>query len=122
MGKTGRPRAVVYLLCLERHMSHAKHYAGTSVDVGRRLSEHRAGRGSKFTQAVVRAGIEMRLAATWPGERPEEKYFKLRKNSARYCPFCRDEFLARDRERRKAKRLAKRQQHAGDAAHLPIAA
>lgn len=122
MGRTGRPRAVVYLLCLERHMSHARHYAGTSVDVDRRLSEHRAGRGSKLTQAVVRAGIELRLAATWPGRHPEEKYFKLLKNSARHCPFCREDFLARDRARRKAKRLAKKRERAADAVNRLIAA
>src|SRR5215210_6001712 len=115
MAKTGRPGAVVYLLCLERHMSHAKHYAGSSVDVERRLSEHRGGRGSKFTQAVVRAGIEMRLAATWPGERWEEKRAKVQKNAARWCPFCREAFLARDRTRRKAKRLAKKQERAATA-------
>ena len=122
MGKAGRPRAVVYLLCLSRHMAHSRHYCGTSVDVDRRLSEHRSGRGSKFTQAVVRAGIEMRLAATWPGDRPEEKYFKLRKNAARHCPFCREDYLARDRARRKAKRLATKRRRAVDSANLPIAA
>lgn len=122
MGKGRRPRAVVYLLCLESRMSHAKHYAGTSVDVDRRLAEHRSGRGSKFTQAVVRAGIEMRLAATWPGRRPEEKYFKLLKNSARHCPFCREDFLARDRARREAKMLAKKRERAADSAIRPIAA
>lgn len=122
MGKGGRPRAVVYLLCLSRYMSHSKHYVGTSVNVDRRLSEHRAGRGSKFTQAVVKAGIELILAAVWPGERPEEKYFKLRKNSARYCPFCREKFLARDRARRKAKRSAKKRERAADAVNRPIAA
>lgn len=116
MGKGGRREPVVYLLCLSRYMSHSKHYVGTSVDVDRRLSEHRAGRGSKFTQAVVKAGIELILAAVWPGERPEEKYFKLRKNSARYCPFCRENFLARDRARRKANRLAKKRESAADAA------
>lgn len=122
MGKGRRPGAVVYLLCLERRMSHAKHYAGTSVDVDRRLAEHRAGRGSKFTQAVVRAGIEMRLAATWPGRHPEEKYFKLLKNSARHCPFCREDYLARDRARRKAMRSAKKRERAADAVNRPIAA
>ena len=116
-----RRESVVYLLCLSRHMSHAKHYLGSSVDVLRRFKEHTSGRGSKFTQAVVRAGIELRLAATWPGSRFEEKQRKLARNAARHCPFCRADFLARDSARRKAKRAEKRREQEAPV-NLPIAA
>src|SRR5947209_3645599 len=83
----------VYLLCLARTLAHARHYTGSSNDVDRRLQEHRSGRGSKFTQAVVRAGIELRLAAVWPGERYDERVRKNSRNAARHCPFCREDFL-----------------------------
>lgn len=46
MGKTGRPRAVVYLLCLERHMSHAKHLRWH--ECGRRSAALRAPRGARL--------------------------------------------------------------------------
>lgn len=115
-------QSVVYLLCLARSLAHAKHYLGQSRDVDRRFKEHCSGRGSKFTQAVVRAGIEMKIVATWPGERYDERQRKLARNAARWCPNCRSDFLARDRARRKAKRLAKERERAADAVNLPIAA
>ena len=117
-----RSKRVVYLLCLSRHFSHARHYLGSSNNVQRRLGEHRAGRGSKFTQAVVKAGIELRLAATWEGERFDERQRKNGRNAARWCPFCRGDFLARDRARRKAKRAAKRLLEQTAPTNIPLAA
>ncbi len=117
-----RKESVVYLLCLSRPLSHARHYLGSSLNVQRRLKEHMSGRGSKFTQAVVKAGIELRLATTWEGQRFEERQRKHARNAARWCPFCRDEFLARDRARRKAKRDAARQKCDTGTIQLPIAA
>ncbi|MFL6284573.1 MAG: GIY-YIG nuclease family protein [Pyrinomonadaceae bacterium] len=114
--------SVVYLLCLSRALAHSKHYIGSSQNLDRRFKEHCSGRGSKFTQAVVRAGIAMRIAATWDGERYEERRKKLARNAARWCPFCRDEFLARDRARRKAKRLAKKREQQAAPQAWPIAA
>jgi predicted GIY-YIG superfamily endonuclease len=112
----------VYLLCLSRPLAHARHYTGSSNDVDRRLREHRSGRGSKFTQAVVRAGIELRLAAVWPGERYDERVRKNSRNAARHCPFCREDFLARDRARRKARRLAKKRERQATTTAVPAAA
>ena len=123
MGEQKKRRSVVYLLCLSRYMSHSRHYIGSTIDIDRRLAEHRSGRGSKFTQAVVRAGIEIRLAVTWEGERFDERKTKMHRNAARLCPYCREEFLARDRARRKAKRLAKKQgQTPAAPMTLPLAA
>lgn len=69
MGKAGRPRAAVYSLCLERHLSHARHYAGTSMDVDRRLSEHYA--GGAPPDAVTFPGNMMTHIAAWCGHGAE---------------------------------------------------
>lgn len=94
----------VYLLCLSRPFHHTRHYLGSSNDPERRLREHRSGRGSHYTRAVIAAGIDLEIVRLWPGERYDEVLRKLSKNAARWCPHCREEFLRRDRERRRARR------------------
>lgn len=106
--KRVRRPCFVYLLCLASSFSHAKHYLGSSIDVERRLAEHRRGQGSKFTRAVIAAGIELHLARVWDSERYDEVLKKSHKNFARLCPNCRKDFLRRARARRKAKRAAQR--------------
>lgn len=119
---TSRRPIYVYLICLAKHYFHARHYVGSSVDPERRLREHRSGRGSHFTKAIAAAGIEMRIVRLWPGERYDEVLFKLGKNAARSCPDCREQFLRRDRERRRAKRELKRLDRATSQNSLPLAA
>jgi GIY-YIG catalytic domain len=120
--RSSKPRRVVYvyLLCLATKFYHCRHYLGSSVDPDRRLREHRSGNGSHFTRAVAAAGIEMEIVRLWPGERYDEVLLKLHKNAAKYCPRCREEFLRRDRIRRKAKRDEKRALKI--ASEMPIAA
>ena len=82
--------SVIYLLHFERSYRHARHYLGWTEDLDRRLAEHRAGRGSPLVAAAVAAGIAFQLAATWPGNRTEERRLHRYKNSrARLCPICR---------------------------------
>lgn len=81
-----------YLIHLDPPLGHAGHYAGVCEPgrVEERLAEHRAGAGSRLTQAAVRAGSELVLARTWAGvERAYEttlKSYGLRKR----CPVCRE--------------------------------
>ena len=53
-----------------------------------RLLAHLAGRGSPLVAAVVGAGIAVRLARTWPGDRAVERALKRRKRHRAFCPLC----------------------------------
>jgi predicted GIY-YIG superfamily endonuclease len=80
---------VVYLIHLSRAYRHARHYLGWTQNLEHRLAEHRAGRGSPLLAAAVADGIELELAATWPGDRHAERRKHEMKNSpARLCPIC----------------------------------
>lgn len=116
-----RKAVYVYLLCLSQAFHHTRHYLGSSNDPERRLREHKSGRGSHYTRAVVAAGIDMKIVRLWPGERYDEVLRKLSKNAARWCPHCREEFLRRDRERRRARREKLRAQET-HRVELPAAA
>jgi len=81
---------VIYLLHFERSYHHARHYLGYTDDLESRLAAHRAGRGSPLVAAAVRDGIDFDLAATWPGDRHQERRLHRYRNSPRrLCPICR---------------------------------
>ena len=81
---------VIYLLHFERSYHHARHYLGYTDDLEGRLAAHRAGRGSPLVAAAVRDGIDFVLAATWPGDRHQERRLHRYRNSPRrLCPICR---------------------------------
>ena len=81
---------VIYLLHFERSYHHARHYLGYTDDLEGRLAAHRAGRGSPLVAAAVRDGIDFALAATWPGDRHQERRLHRYRNSPRrLCPICR---------------------------------
>jgi predicted GIY-YIG superfamily endonuclease len=78
-----------YLLHFERPYRHARHYLGYASDLDARLAEHRAGRGARLIQVIIRAGIDFTLARTWEGDRALERQLKRRHASPRLCPLCR---------------------------------
>lgn len=81
-----------YLLHFQRFYHHARHYLVYSDDLDARVAAHRAGRGSPLVAAAVRDGIDFELAATWPGDRHEERGLHRYRNSPRrLCPICLDE-------------------------------
>ncbi len=80
----------VYLIHLQRPYRHARHYLGWTMDVERRLAEHRGGGGSPLLRAAAAAGISFEVARTWPGDRHLERRLHRYKNTpARLCPICR---------------------------------
>ncbi|HRJ42165.1 MAG TPA: hypothetical protein PL105_09795 [Caldilineaceae bacterium] len=81
----------VYLLHFAQPISPAhtaRHYIGYTDDLDARLSEHRAGRGSRFCVVAAERGIEFVLARTWPGNRTKERQLKRQKMAPRLCPIC----------------------------------
>jgi len=83
---------VIYLLHFERSYHHARHYLGYTDDLEARVAAHRAGHGSPLVAAAVRDGIDFCVAATWPGDRREERRLHRYRNSPRrLCPICRAE-------------------------------
>jgi hypothetical protein len=83
---------IVYLIHFARPYRHAQHYLGWTQGLERRIAEHRAGHGSPLVAAAVSAGIEIQLAATWPGDRNLERRLHRYNNSPRrLCPICRGE-------------------------------
>ena len=90
---------VIYLLHFERSFKHARHYLGWTEDLDRRLAQHRAGRGSPLIAAAIADGITFELAATWPGDRTDERRLHRYKNSpGRLCPICRTERTGESRD------------------------
>ncbi|HLS47974.1 MAG TPA: hypothetical protein VK012_05605 [Gemmatimonadales bacterium] len=104
----------VYLLHAESPLGHAQHYIGWAQHVSRRLEHHRNGRGARLPAAFLQAGIEWRLARTWPGgDRNLERQLKARKDARSLCPTCR-------RERRRRKRWNKREERSRAARPVEI--
>ena len=105
----------IYLLCFRdpatgqpARLAHAGHYLGYA-EAGKfdqRQAEHRAGRGAKFTAAVLAAGLSWDIVRVWSaagpgGEVPwlvtvvgggvteaTEKYLKELRNGRELCPRC----------------------------------
>lgn len=88
---TGRRRRVgmVYLLHFSRPYYHARHYLGFTLNLNRRLREHRRGAGSPLMAAVVEDEIEPFLARTW--SQVTRAFEKRAHHTARRqaCPICR---------------------------------
>ena len=78
----------VYLLHFAVPYYHAQHYLGWSPRLMPRLLAHLTGRGSPLVAAAVGAGIAVRLARTWPGDRAVERALKRRKRHRAFCPLC----------------------------------
>lgn len=96
-------QGVIYLLHFEKPFKHARHYLGwTEGDsVQARLDRHRAGNGSKLVAAVVKAGIDFKVARLWHGTRHDERALKKSKNVPKFCLICREETQVKEIDLRK---------------------
>src|SRR5215216_2264955 len=86
---------VVYLVHLETKLGNptsphgmAGHYLGTTVDLNRRLAQHRDGTGARMLAAANRLGISYDVVRTWPGGRDVERQLKRQRNAPRLYPTC----------------------------------
>ena len=78
---------MIYLLHFDKPLAHARHYIGFSNNLDARLEHHRNGTGARITQVLRERGITFTLAATWKGERQDERRLHRRGKTA-ICPIC----------------------------------
>jgi len=79
----------VYLIHLERKLSHAQHYCGYSSDIPARFDAHMEGRGSPMLRACLAVGIGFEIVRCWLGaSRSFERRLKNSHQLRRYCPVC----------------------------------
>lgn len=91
--KEAKHRGVVYVLHFSRPYKGKSHYVGwvkNYEDLGRRIEQHRRGRGANFLRHVVAAGIELDLVLTFEGSENTERRFKQLKSTPKYCQMCCD--------------------------------
>lgn len=85
---------MVYLIHLDTPLAHARHYIGFTPGKGKRalnkrMTKHKNGTGSKFLNAVNKAGIGWNVVRTWDeGDRTFERKLKNQKKSSCFCPEC----------------------------------
>jgi hypothetical protein len=90
---------VTYLIHLDRRLGRpggsrlgtAGHYTGQTVDLERRLAQHRDGKGARMLAAANERGIAYSVVRTWPGGRDTERRIKAQRNAPRLCPVCASE-------------------------------
>lgn len=78
----------VYLLCIRPRYRHAGHDLGWSEHPDRRAAADLRGAGANLVRVALAAGCQVRLVATWPGTRAEERRLKHCGGRARFCPAC----------------------------------
>jgi GIY-YIG catalytic domain len=66
----------------------ACHYLGTTINLDRRLSQHREGTGARILAAANQRGIAHDVVRTWSGGRDVERALKRQRNAPRLCPTC----------------------------------
>lgn len=83
---------LLYGIHLDTPYHHARHYRGWSRSRAyliRRIAHHANGRGSRFLNAVTRAGIGWRVVVITPGSRTDERAWKNGGgHPERWCPVC----------------------------------
>jgi predicted GIY-YIG superfamily endonuclease len=85
---------MIYILHFEEKYKHAGHYLGYTAHVERRIQQHQSGHSVPLMDAVNAAGIPWMLAAILDGDKATEKRLRLRKNTPRFCPQCRQARIA----------------------------
>jgi len=83
----------LYLMHFDIPHEHARHYAGATTNLEKRLEMHANGQGAALLRHLLTIGKGWRLAKLWTTEEKlpfeVESMLKRRKNGPRYCPICR---------------------------------
>lgn len=86
-----RPTHTVYLLHFTMPDGTVRHYVGLTTPgrLPKRLSEHAAGTGSRFTRAMLEAGGAFVVSRQWGTHDPRlERTIKNGGHYRRRCPLC----------------------------------
>jgi predicted GIY-YIG superfamily endonuclease len=82
--------ATTYLICLDRPrggpVHFAQHYIGQTVNLDRRLAQHRDGTGARMLAAAAERGIGFNVVRTWDGGRETERRLKAHHRAWSFCP------------------------------------
>jgi predicted GIY-YIG superfamily endonuclease len=89
----------VYLIHFNQAYHHARHYLGFSENLDKRITDHLCGMGARLLEVITQAGIDWKLARTWPGDRELERRLKNRKEAPKLCPICNPKALNRAKEK-----------------------
>lgn len=82
-------KGTVYLIHLEKPISHARHYIGWAKWFSNRIRHHRQGTGARLLAEAVRREINFDVVRTWENEDGNfERSLKNQKNAKRFCPVC----------------------------------
>lgn len=79
---------MIYLICLDEKLKHAKHYLGFSNDPAAREKRHYRGDGARMLRAAREQGITWSVVKVWEGSRSDERRLKRRREAKKYCPRC----------------------------------
>jgi predicted GIY-YIG superfamily endonuclease len=87
----------IYLIHLRKKIGHARHYAGFTLNLKRRIRVHRHGGpgAARLMQVAKERGISWSVVGTWVGTRDDERRLKDNNDLARACPICHDRLLKR---------------------------
>jgi predicted GIY-YIG superfamily endonuclease len=87
---------MLYMLKFDKELGQgqrgrAQYYLGYCDDerLHERIAEHRKGNGAAITRALKKQGINFHLAATYPGDRSDERRFKNWKSNRRVLDYWR---------------------------------
>lgn len=85
----------VYIIHFDEHLSHARHYTGSSANLPARIDSHARGFAARLTTVIRELGIGWTLAAVYVRKptcqltiRKLERQVKNQKNIRRFCPLC----------------------------------
>ena len=69
----------------------ARHYLGWALDdLEGRMRIHRSGNGAAIIRALIAAGGDFEVVATWEGTRYDERRFKRNGHFDQKCPQCKE--------------------------------
>lgn len=104
----------LYIIHFEKPYYHAKHYIGiTGQSLQTRLKKHRKRDGSCLTRAVVKADIKLQsihlLGEFFNADLARQAEIKLknRKESAKFCPRCKEQYREDRNEKQRQRRRLK---------------
>ena len=83
---------LIYLICFDEHLHHAKHYVGSTINLYERLNKHANGKGAAITRHLFQTDRNWELKRLWIANdldsRTPEQLLKAQHNSPSYCPGC----------------------------------